>query len=118
MAEPAQQIETDYVRIAISSFDLRWTSEVERCRISMGLDVLDLHDALLDAVAKRSNKLDAKGASFDVVGVTCDDVPLHMQIWVDPDECLCSIEKLNFAAGVSGDDQYMEKAINDKTSSQ
>lgn len=108
MAKPNRQIQTDYLRIIAESFDLCVIETAKLAAQRLGLDILDVHDALLCCVAEWSNKIDAQGTTFLATGTTESGVDIQMQIWVDPDRHYCRIEDVCLASGESGDVHNMQ----------
>ena len=89
MAEPALKVATNFVRLAVADFDMSWDGSVDVALARIGLNLADLHNALSDCEVKRSNKLEAEGVFFDVVGSTTEDISLKIRVWVNPDrQCL------------------------------
>lgn len=99
MAEPALKLATKYLRIAVANFDMGWTPAVEAELRQLGLDLTDLHNALLRCEVQRSNETDADGAFFIVLGETTEDERLEIQVWVNPETRVLRVEKVSEALG-------------------
>jgi hypothetical protein len=97
MAEAALQIVTDFVRIVVEDFDLRWSPEVEASLIGAGVDLTDLRNALSNCEAKGSNKSEAVGVYIDVTGATTENLVLDIQIWIDPDSRVVDVVEVALA---------------------
>jgi hypothetical protein len=95
MAEPALKIETDFVRIAVEALAMRWSPSVELDLSLRGLDLTDLHNALTCCLVQRSNKSEATGAFFDVVGETTESISLRMRVYVDLDLQYYRVEEVS-----------------------
>ncbi len=94
MAEPALQIATDFIRVAVGDLDMRWRPSVEvalRCR---GLNLADLYNALAFCEVQRSNKSEAEGVFLEVTGITTENVRLTTKIWVNYDQGFFRVEEI------------------------
>jgi hypothetical protein len=103
MSEPARKIESEFIRIALGDYYVGFTPDVEVSLNELGLDLNDLDDALLDCVAVWSNKIDARGVFFGVIGTTTEGVVIEFDIWIDSDEGICNLERIALASGATGD---------------
>lgn len=109
MAKPKLRMETEILRFAVESFDLCTTTEVDSQIDSLGISLIDLHDAITDCVATGINNVEARGTIFGAVGFTTDGVFLDMDIWVDPNAGVMRAERVSSASGESGDVDFMQK---------
>jgi hypothetical protein len=92
--EPALQIATEFVRIAVAGLDMKWTPDVEFELTRRGLNLADLHNVLAFCEVKRSNKSEAEGVFLEVIGTTTEDLPLSVKVWVNMDQGFFRVEEV------------------------
>ncbi len=100
MAEPALKLATKFLRVAVENFDMGWLPAVEDELQLIGVDLTDLHNALLGCEVQRSNKIDAGGASFVVSGETTEGERMKIRVWVDPDARVIRVDEVTLVSGV------------------
>ncbi len=100
MAEPALKLATKILRIAVKNFDIGWAPSVEHQLHLIGLDLTDLHNALLGCEVQRSNEAGANGASFIVSGETTEGDCIDIRVWINPDVHVLRVDEVISASGV------------------
>jgi len=95
MAEPALKVETEFLRIAVEALEMRFGPDTVSGLLSRGLYLTDLHNALACCEVRRSNKLEADGTFFEVIGDTTEGITLNIKVWVSLDQRFYRIEEVS-----------------------
>lgn len=88
MADTSLAITTEYVRcfMALVGRGVSWPDCVSESLRQQDLHQLDVTYVITHGDVVETDKETADGANFVIIGETCDDVQLRVEIWLDPNE--------------------------------
>ena len=88
MADTSLAITTEYVRcfLALVGKGISWPDKVLTSLREEGVHPLDVTYVITHGDVVETEKENADGANFVIIGETCDDIRLRVEIWLDPNE--------------------------------
>lgn len=97
MADTSLAITTEYVRcfMALVGKGISWPESVLKSLSENGLHPLDVTYVITHGDVLETDKETADGANFVLVGETCDEVRICVELWLDPNELNYRILSVN-----------------------
>jgi hypothetical protein len=85
MADTSLAITTEYVRcfMAMVGKGISWPDRVLETLRREGLHQLDVTYVITHGEVANADKESADGANFVIIGETCDDVRISVEVWLD-----------------------------------
>lgn len=97
MESAARKIATDLVQVIAEEFHIRWTEVAEQDMQGLGVNLLDVNNAIANCEVIRSNKENAYDANFVVHGNTTEGVKLEVSIRVSMDFAVYHVTNVSLA---------------------
>lgn len=88
MADTSLAITTEYVRcfLALVGKGISWPDKVLDSLHEQDLHQLDVTYVITHGEVVESEKESAYGTNFVIVGETCDEVQVRVEVWLEPNE--------------------------------
>jgi len=88
MADASLAITTEYVRcfLALIGKGISWPDEVLKSLREDGLHQLDVTHVITHGDVVELEKECAYGTEFAIVGETCDEVEIRVDVWLEPND--------------------------------